>query len=606
MMFYLLFLMNYEDLIEKLSEVPYITFKKQSKFHDTISFYWNATGQSEFYTLNPQTKEIRQLTFGLNQRWCVRSPDENLIYYGSDSGGNEKFVAFQLNLSSKEVTQLSSSHEFDDYTNDISPDGKFLLLNSMRSGQRNLFKMDVATKEATQLTDQKNPFIGYTFWSVKDWIYYSANNTDNRRNKDIWAVRADGSKNHLLYSYTPDSREGLLDLSRDGNYLVLDTNGKKTRQVGVLNLTTNEITWFGDERYDEFAMGLNRDNSKLLTIRFQGLERFAVVYNVQTGEEHVLKTRGVVSEGTFCLDDNYVVYCRSDPITPRSLMMYNIATDEEELLLEPELGVPKEQFLDGQAVSYHSFDGLEIPAVLYKPKLAEGEQAPALLFHPGGPGGQTSLFFLSILQIFSQLGFVVLGPSCRGSIGFGKEFLEGNLRDLGGGDALDYVYGKKYLESLPFVDSTRIGVFGGSYGGFMTYILISKYAEHGWAAGAALYGITHWKTVYDEFSLDYKQFFEGLLGKYEEHKELWEDRSPLNHVEKVQAPLLMIQGVNDPRCTISQSRLFKQKLLDLGKEEGKDFEYHEFGDIGHGGRKVSQYVEENKILVEFFIRRLKQ
>ena len=140
----------------------------------------------------------------------------------------------------------------------------------------------------------------------------------------------------------------------------------------------------------------------------------------------------------------------------------------------------------------------------------------------------------------------------------------------------------------------------------MTYILMTKYAEYNWAAGAALYGITHWKTVYDEFPLDYKMFFKGLLGKYEEHKELWEDRSPLNHVDKVKAPLLMIQGVNDPRCTISQSRLFKQKLLDLGKEEGTDFEYHEFEDIGHGGRLVSKFVEENKILVEFFDRRLKK
>lgn len=598
--------MNYEDLIVKLSEVPYIIFKKQSRYHETISFYWNATGQFEFYTLSPQTKEIRQLTSGLNQMWCVRSPDENLIYYGGDVGGNEQFATFQLNLSTKEVTQLSSTHEFDEVPRDISLDGKFLLLNSMRSGQKNLFKMDLATKEVTQLTDQKNPFIGYAFWSVKDWIYYRANDTDNRRNLDIWAVRADGSDNHLLYRYSPDSREGLLNLSRDGNYLVLETNGMKTRQVGVLNLTTNEITWFGNERYDEFGMELSRDNSKLLTMRFRGLERFPVVYNVQTGEEFVLKTRGVVREGTFCLDDNYVVYCRTDPTTPISLMLYNLATDEEELLLQPELGVSKEQFIDGYAISYPSFDGLEIPAVLYKPTLAEGERAPALLLHLGGPGGQISLSFLPILQIFSQLGFVVLGPSCRGSIGFGKEFLEGNLLDLGGGDALDYVYGKKYLESLPYVDSTRIGVFGGSYGGYMTYILMSKFAEHGWAAGAALYGITHWKTIIDEMPLDYKQYTEGLLGKYEDHKELWEDRSPLNHVDKVQTPLLMIQGVNDPRCTISQSRMFRQKLLDLGKEEGKDFEYHEFGDVGHGGRKVSKFVEENKILVEFFIRRLKQ
>ena len=598
--------MNSEDLIVKLSEIPFLRLQKQSKFHETISFFWNTTGQFEFYTLTPQTKEIRQLTFGMNQMWYVRSPDENLLYYGKDVGGNEKFTVFQLNLSTKETLQLSSSSEFNESPYDISPDGKFLLLNSQRSGPRNLYKLELATKEATQLTTHKHPLFGSALWSVKDCIYYSANETDNHRNLDIWAVRADGSDNHLLYRFTPDSQEWPRDLSKDGSCLLIETLGKKTRQAGVLNISSKEVTWFGDERYDEFGMELSQDNTKLLTIRFQGLERFPVIYDVETGEENVLKTRGVVREGTLCLDDTHVVYCRTDPKTPISLMMYNLATDEETLLLEPELGVSKEQFLDGHTVTYPSFDGLEIHAVLYKPVLAEGERAPALLYHPGGPGGQISLYFLPLLQIFSQLGFVVLGPSCRGSIGFGKEFLEGNLMDLGGGDAMDYVFGKKYLESLPYVDSSRIGVWGGSYGGFMTYIHLSKYAEYDWAAGVALYGITHWKTLCDEMPLGYKQHTEGLLGKYEEHKELWEDRSPLNHVEKVQAPLLMIQGVNDPRCTISQSRMFRQKLLDLGKEEGKDFEYHEFGDIGHGGREVSQYVEENKLLVEFFLRCLKQ
>jgi len=598
--------MNVEELIEKLSKIPIIRLSRQSKFHETISFYWNATGQFEFYTLTPKTKEIHQLTSGMNQMWYVRSPDKKHLYFGKDVGGNEQFTAFQLNLSSKETIQLSSSTNFDEMPADISPDGRFLLLNSKRSGQSNLFKLDLTTKEATQLTDQRNPFRGYAFWSSKDWIYYSSNETDNRRNLDIWAVRADGSDNHLLYRYTPESQEWPMDISKDGSYLQIETLGKKTRQAGILNISSKEITWFGDERYDEFGMELSQDNTKLLTIRFQGLERYPVIYNIETGEESVLKTRGVVREGTLCLNDTHVVYCRTDPKTPISLMMYNLATDEEEVLLEPELGIPKKQFLDGHAVTYPSFDGLEISAVLYKPNLEEGEKAPALLYHPGGPGGQISLYFLPLLQIFSQFGFVVLGPSCRGSIGFGKEFFEGNLLDLGGGDAQDYVYWKKYLESLPYVDSTRIGVWGGSYGGYMTYILMSKYAEHGWAAGAALYGITHWKTLCEETPLGFKQHTEGLLGKYEEYIELWEDRSPLNHVAKVQAPLLMIQGVNDPRCTISQSRMFRDKLLKLGKEEGKDFEYHEFGDIGHGGREVSQYVEENKILVNFFIRHLKK
>ncbi|MCK5298835.1 MAG: S9 family peptidase [Candidatus Heimdallarchaeota archaeon] len=598
--------MKAKDLIEKLSEIPFIRLRLQSKFHDTIDFFWNATGKSELYTLSPQTKEIHQVTSGeLAYYWCVRSPDKKFIYYGKDVEGNEQFATYQLNLLTKEVQLLSSSHEFNEGPSDISPDGKFLLLLSKRTGQHNLFKMDLTTKQVTQLTDQKNPFRGYALWSVKDWIYYSANETDERRNLDIWAVRADGKENHLLYRFSPESREWVLDLSRDGNYLVVDTNGKKTRQAGVLNLATNEITWFGNEQYDENPKAISRDNSKLLTIRFKGLERIPVVYDVQTGEEHVLNVKGVVIEGAFCLNDNYIAYARSDPKTPMSLALYNLLTDEEEIILKPELGIPEEQMINGTHITYPSFDGLKIPAVLYKPKIERGQKAPALMFHPGGPGGQLSLLFLPILQIFSQLGFVILGPSPRGSVGFGIEYLKANVKDLGGGDAMDYVYGKKYLESLPYVDSSRIGVFGGSYGGYMTYILMTKYAEYNWAAGAAMYGITHWKTVYDEFPLDYKLFFEGLLGKYEENKELWEDRSPLNHVDKVNAPILMIQGVNDPRCTISQSRLFKQKLLDLGKQEGTDFEYHEFGDVGHGGREVSKAIEENKLLVDFFLRKLK-
>ncbi|HUU88156.1 MAG TPA: hypothetical protein VMX17_10440, partial [Candidatus Glassbacteria bacterium] len=426
--------MNYEDLIVKLSEVPYIRIRKQSKHHDSIDFFWNATGKTELYTLSPQTKEIRQTTFGeLSTPWCIRSLDPNILYFGKDVKGNEQFASYQLNLQTKNVHQLSSSLSFNEGPSDISPDGRFLLLLSKRSGQYNLFKMDLTTQNVTQITDQKNPFRGYAFWSVNDWIYYNSNETDNRRNRDIWAVRPDGSDNHLLYRYSPDSQEWLLDLSKDGHYLVVETNGKKTKQGGVLNLVTNEIIWFGKEHYDEDPKELSRDNSKLLTIRFQGLERIPVIYDVHTGEEHVLNVRGVVREGAFCLNDEYIVYSRTDPKTPESLMLYNLTTDEEELVLAPELGISKEQFIDGQAITYPSFDDWAIPAVLYKPKLAKGERAPALLFHPGGPGGHLSLLFLPILQIFSQLGFVVLGPSPRGSTGLGKEYFEGNVLDLGGG-----------------------------------------------------------------------------------------------------------------------------------------------------------------------------
>lgn len=110
--------------------------------------------------------------------------------------------------------------------------------------------------------------------------------------------------------------------------------------------------------------------------------------------------------------------------------------------------------------------------------------------------------------------------------------------------------------------------------------------------------------MYDKVPPGYKQYIEGLLGKYEEHKELWEDRSPMTHIEKIQAPILMIQGVNDLRCPVEESRQFRDKLLELGKKEGSDFEYHELGEQGHQTREKKQQKNILKLIVDFFDKRL--
>ncbi len=596
--------MNYQDLIEKLTDIPYMRVRKQSKYHKTKDFFWNETGKLELYVFNPESKNTTQVSsndmFGA---WCLRSPvNDELVYIQKDLEGNESFTVYQLNLKSKELIQLGSSLQHNNSVTAISPDGKFVIINSRRNERNNLFKITIKTGEEQQLTNHQNPLFGYTFWGENDWIFYYANETTNRNNYDIWGIRADGSENRLVYQYSNASKEMIYDLSKDGNLLLIGTQTEKTKQIGLFDFIKNKIRWFGGD-YDETPMEISGDGTKILAIRFKGIERIPVVYDIKTGKERELKIRGVVIEGAFCLNDEYVFYARSDSKTPMSLALYNLVSDTEEIILRPKLNVTSSNFVEGKYIKYPSFDEKQIPAILYKPKITKGEKAPALLFHPGGPGGQVSLLFLPILQILSQLGIVILAPSCRGSIGFGKEYYEKNLNDLGGGDALDYVYGKKYLETLPYIDQQRIGVFGGSYGGYMTYILLTKYADSNWSAGAALYGITHWKTAYDAFSPAIKFFFESLLGKYDENKALWEDRSPLTHIEKLQAPLLMIQGVNDPRCPIGESRQFRDKLVELGLKAGIDFEYHEFSAVGHGTRETKRAVKENKLIIEFFLKK---
>ncbi|MFW9925030.1 MAG: alpha/beta hydrolase family protein, partial [Candidatus Thorarchaeota archaeon] len=136
--------------------------------------------------------------------------------------------------------------------------------------------------------------------------------------------------------------------------------------------------------------------------------------------------------------------------------------------------------------------------------------------------------------------------------------------------------------SLPYVDPERIAVGGGSYGGFMTFIAVTKEPEH-WKAGFAWIGISDLIAMWDESMPHYKYFLSQQMGTPMTDKELWMDRSAVNFAHQMTARLFILHGKNDPRCPISQARIFRDKLIDLGKKEGIDFDYLELDEVGHGG-----------------------
>ena len=177
--------------------------------------------------------------------------------------------------------------------------------------------------------------------------------------------------------------------------------------------------------------------------------------------------------------------------------MVSIPHSKMEFLIEPQYGSISNPdfFVSPEYVKYRSYDGLEIAALLYKPRTKNTEKAPALVMVHGGPTAQFFHTFSIIGQILTNKGFVLLQPNVRGSTGYGKEFQDKNIMDWGGGDLEDVAAGAKYLKILPFVDKSRIGVFGGSYGGFMTFLQITKKPEL-WDAACAWIGISHLKTFY--------------------------------------------------------------------------------------------------------------
>ncbi|MFX1536234.1 MAG: S9 family peptidase [Promethearchaeota archaeon] len=601
--------MSKEITLEKLAEIPQVRLVKTDKPKSRIGFYWDKTGRNEFYTLNLERKDYQQITDGELPR-AIRAgyvwlPDNVHITYTRDKDGDERHNLYLFNIETKESIQLTETPKSEERPYDISPGGKDLCFGSTRKGQMNLFKLNFETKEVTQLTDHKAPTWRGAVWSKDGWIYYSCNETPNLNNQDVWAVKEDGSEKKLTLQVTGDSREGIVDISEDGVLLAVSSDAKGVNQAGILNTQTNEVTWLGTGKFDERPVEFSKDGKKLLALRNKEAEVFPVIYGIESGEGKTLAFSGSVSNLHFCLDDQCLVYTRADPKTPQILALYDLSKEEEHIIIPPQTDLTAEDFYEMEYVKYPSFDDLKIRATMYKPKLEKGKKYPALVIAHGGPTGQYFRNFDMIGQVFAHNGFVLLKPNFRGSTGYGKEFKEMNRLDWGGGDAQDIIYGKKFLETLDYVDPERIGVFGGSYGGFMTFLQMTKYADAGWKAGSAWIGISHLKTMYDRSRPHFKYFLNSHMGTYEEQKELWEDRSALNYIDKLQAPIQMIHGVNDPRCPVEESRQFRDKLLEMGKKEGEDYEYTEFGEEGHGGMSdIKMRIRTFKLFIDFFKRRL--
>ena len=202
----------------------------------------------------------------------------------------------------------------------------------------------------------------------------------------------------------------------------------------------------------------------------------------------------------------------------------------------------------------------------------------------------------------------MLYPNVRGSTGYGVEFKDSCIKDWGGKDLDDIESAIKYLSSLQNIDMNNIAITGGSYGGYMTYIAMTKKPQY-WKCGIAVVGITSIKKLYEKNkeTLPFLSFYlEEQMGipNTKEIQDLWEERSAINFVDKLKGKIKIFHTVNDPRCPLEQAEIFVEKLKVLGKKEGIDYEYTVVKDFGHSSNDINfrkNYLEEelnyfNKIM----------
>lgn len=604
-----------DDLIEKLARIPQFYMPSLNHSKDKLAFYWDITGRIELYVMNLSSGDYKQTSNGEVPR-ALRSGylwtrDNNGIIFAKDKDGDEKHDLYLLNLTTKEIEQLTTTPSFQEHVAHSSPDGKQLLFRSTRNGQMNLFSLDFETKEIKELTNYPRPVIGALWSPQNDFIVFGYNDTENFQNGDIWIMEPDGSNQRKLLSLKIGSRDGVTDISEDGKLLAVTSDFEGNSRAGVYNLDTDEIKWFGDGRYQEYSGKLSKNGEFLVCIRNSKATISPLIYDLDSGNVRILDfPPGIAAGSAITKNDESLMVTLNSSTSPSKLIKYDLNEDKIEELISPHLGdLNPDFFVADDYVEYQSTDNLTIGAVLYKPKNIEmGKKLPALVQVHGGPTSQYFRNFSMFDQILVNNGFVILKPNFRGSTGYGRDFQDLNVEDIGGGDFEDVVAGVDYLKTLDYVDSSRIGIFGGSYGGYMTFWATVKKPDI-WKAGAASVGITDWKQLYDESMPHFKYYLHMMFGKPDEKGDLYKERSPIHFVENLKTPLLIVHGTHDPRCPITQARIYKDKMLELGWKEGsegeKTFEYVEHTDIGHGGFTDQEFrIRSFKTILDFFKRRL--
>jgi dipeptidyl aminopeptidase/acylaminoacyl peptidase len=255
-------------------------------------------------------------------------------------------------------------------------------------------------------------------------------------------------------------------------------------------------------------------------------------------------------------------------------------------------------------VRFASFDGRQVPGILYKPHGAGPEsKVPALLWVHGGPGGQSRIGYSGLIQFIVNHGYAVYAINNRGSSGYGKTFFKLDDRDHGGGDLKDCVESKKMLAATGWVDPERIGILGGSYGGYMVLAALA-FTPKEFDAGVDLYGVSNWLRTLQSIPPYWESFRKALyteMGDPATDEARLRRISPLFHAKNIVKPLFVLQGANDPRVIKPES----DEIVAAVRANSVPVEYLVFDDEGHGIEKKANQYKAYKSVLAFLDQHLK-
>ena len=615
---------NVDDVLEELASLPTMVHATASPDGDEVALYYDITGRNELHVLDVETGDLEQWSDGevpRNARWHVDWDEGgDRVYFHLDDAGDEQNDVHAVDRDGgvESVVEM----EGQTYVVDTAEDA--LLLGSNRDGQLNLFRHDLSSGETAKITDYERAVWAAVLSPGGDRVAYATNETDDFDNRDTYVADADGSNASVLDVGDLGAETSPVDWSPEGDRLLLADNSPDLGRMGVYDLESESVRWLGDGEYEETPEAFMPDGERVVGTRTRDALTVPVVYDLETGEAREFDLPEGVAEfgmaGESVLGEDRVLLTHTTPTTRPTLLAYDLRTDETETLVEPEYGpFEPDDFADAEyftvtsdgvpetrqaAVEHAPYEEMEVGALLYD----SGERPSPLVVNPhGGPRARDEMRFDLYTQVLAARGFSVLQVNYRGSTGRGRAFVRSLDEDWGGAEQGDVAAAAEHvLGEYDWLDGDRVAVFGGSYGGYSAYWQLVQYPDL-YDAGVAWIGLTDLADQFENTMPHYRtELMEKYLGTPEERPDLYEERSPVTHADNLAAPLLMVHGVNDRRVPVSQARIFRERLEELGYREGEDgdFEYRELGEEGHASSDQEQKLRMFRLLDDFLQRRV--
>ncbi|NIT35136.1 MAG: prolyl oligopeptidase family serine peptidase [candidate division Zixibacteria bacterium] len=590
----------------------------------TIEQYLNIRGNFQGYWL-PGGEEIifRNKATGVTQAWRMAAEggwpeqitffDEGVFFAvphrvtgnvlaATDVGGNERYQLCVMNADGSSLAPLTDNPEVIYDYGDWSRDGRRLAVAANERDERYfdiyVYDLETAERRLVMQHDGYNRALAFSP-DGSSLITYRARGSQDA---DLYLIDLTTGETRHLTPHEGELEIGAVAWAADGSgFYYTHDEGRDFLSLGYYDLASGRREWLETPPWDVTQLETSWSGRYLLWTTNEDGYSVLHLRDLKKDKDVAppkLPAAGVMWGIRFSPDETKVLFTFSSPTTPTDVYVWRIGEAEATPVTKAVLaGIPAESFAAPELIFYPSFDGTMIPAYQYVPRGAEGGgRIPVVVHAHGGPQVQQRPYFDAVYQYFLDAGYAVFVPNFRGSMGYGKAYADADNLEHRLDAVVDVFEGWRYLAEQPWCDRLKVAVYGSSYGGFIVLSELTQKPYH-WAAGIDIVGIANFVTFLRNTGPWRVSLREDEYGSLERDRELLEAISPINHIQDIRSPLMVIHGANDPRVPVSEAeQIVEAARMVLGDDK---VVYLRYEDEGHGLRKRANRLDAYPKMVRF-------